>query len=265
MSYYLHLDSSLRNWIFFPITILTILVNLLVKYLTIYLNQGEKNKNILQSTNTSNDFTSELQSRDSDIKVTHALKRTAMLKQNYMNISEKGFKLRKAYFCNKETGYLTKEIESKAAELMNPNMMGDMIKKNAINMLYYALIFVGCGYFFGGFILLKLPFGLTQKFRSMLQQGLNIQNLDVSYVSAISWCFMLVFGLNTIIQHFDSSEDFNMLKEQEKIMTTPMQGFGPQEKDYMKIMRDEKENIEILPFFSTLEDSIDIMINKYSN
>ena len=160
--------------------------------------------------------------------------------------------------------FFTQNFKSKPADVMNTNMMGDMVKKNAVNMLYYAVIFIGCGYFFSGFILLKLPFGTTQKFRSMLQQGLNIPNLDLCYVSAVSWCFMLVFGLNSIISHFDGKDDFSVLNEQAKMMNAPMQGMaGPQEKDYNKIMGAEKENIEIVSYFTNLDDAVDSMIQKY--
>lgn len=259
---YLHLDPSIRNWVFFPITIITILVNLLVKYLNSYLNTNQQKQQVLASTCKETDMKSEIQSKDVDIKVTHALNRSGKLKQNFMYISEKGFKQRKAYFCKEGEGFFTQKFENKPADIMNPNMMGDMVKKNAVNMLYYGLIFVGCGYFFSGFILLKLPFGLTQKFRSMLQQGLNIPYLDISYVSAVSWCFMLVFGLNSIISHFDGKTDFSVLGEQQKMMTGGGMG-GPQEKDYTKMMNSEKENIEIVPFFSTLDDSVDQMIEKY--
>jgi hypothetical protein len=261
---YLHLDPSIRNWVFFPITIITVLVNLLVKYLTLYLNQNSGKSQILKSTCKENDIKSELASRDVDIKVTHALNRSTKLRQNYMFISERGFKQRKAFFCREGEGFFSQKFEAKPPEMMNTNMMFDMVKKNAVNMLYYALIFVGCGYFFSGFILLKLPFGLTQKFRSMLQQGLNIPYLDVSYVSAVSWCFILVFGLNSIISHFDGKDDFSMLNEQQKMMTAPMGAMGgPQEKDYTKMMSVEKENIEILPYFSNLEDSVEKLIEEY--
>ena len=181
-----------------------------------------------------------------------------------MYISERGFKLRKAFFCKEGDGWFTQSFKSKPPDVMNTNMMGDMMKKNFVNMLYYAVIFMGCGYFFSGFILLKLPFGTTQKFRSMLQNGLNIPNLDLSYVSAVSWCILLVSGLNSIISHFDGKDDFSMFKEQEKMMTAPMQGMGgPQEKDYNKIMGTEKENIEIVSYFTTLDDAVESMIDKY--
>ena len=139
-----------------------------------------------------------------------------------------------------------------------------MLKKNVLNALYYILIFVGVGYLFSGFILLKLPFGLTQKFRSMLQQGLNLPDVDVSYVSAISWCLLLVFGLNSIVQHFDGGEQFSMLKEQEQMMKAPMMmPFGQGGNEYDKLFNDEKENLEIIPQFSLLEDAVDRLIDKY--
>lgn len=262
---YLHIDPSIRNWVFFPITIITVLVNLLIKYLSIMFNQNPNKGEIIKSNCKETDIVSELKEKDVDIKVTHALNRSMKLRTNYMFISKKGFKLRKAFFCKEGEGFFCQSIESKPMEMMNSNMMTDMLKKNAINMLYYVIVFVGCGYIFSGFILLKLPFGLTQKFRSMLQQGLNIPYLDLSYVSAISWCFILVFGLNSILSHFDGKDDFSILKEQQKLMSAPMTGLGgPQEKDYNKIMSAEKENIEILPEFTTLEDSVDKMIEKYN-
>jgi hypothetical protein len=210
------------------------------------------------------DFKTEMSMRDTDIKIKSAINRSTKLKTNFMYISEKGFKLRKSFFCKDQEGFFNQKFENKAADIMNPNMMGDMLKKNVLNALYYGLIFVGVGYMFSGFILLKLPFGLTQKFRTMLQQGLNLPDLDVSYVSAISWCFILVFGLNSILQHFDGGDDFSMLKEQEQLMKAPMgmMPFGQQGTDYDKILSAEKENIEIIPHFCLLDDTIDRYIEK---
>jgi hypothetical protein len=267
---FLRLDVSIRNWVFIPITVITIAINLLMKYLNIIINQGGS-KQIPSKANhetggSKEDFLKkELESRDADIKVKSALNRVNKLKTNFMNISERGYKLRKAFFCN-DGGYLNTKVENKMPEMMNPNMMVDVLKKNLISGLYYALIFVGVGYFFSGFILLKLPFGLTQKFRSMLQQGLNLPDLDLSYVSAISWCFILVFGLSSILQHFDGADNFSMLKEQEQMMKAPMQmmPFGqPGGMDYEKVFSGEKENIEIIPNFSLLDDAPERLINKY--
>ena len=113
------------------------------------------------------------------------LKNENFLKSNFMFISSKRFKTLKSY------------------------LLGKMIK-NIVNIIYYIFIFVGCWIFFSDFILLKLPFGLTQKFRGMMQQGLNLPNFDVSYVCVISWYLILVFGLNNNIQFFDGREDFSI-------------------------------------------------------
>jgi hypothetical protein len=255
--------------------VITVAINLLMKYLNLMINQGANKPNPSRSTsghvnNQNGDgeyIKSELSARDSDIKIRSAINRANKLKTNFMFISERGFKLRKAFFCN-DGGFFSQKFENRAAaDMMNPNMMGDMLKKNLINGLYYVLVFVGVGYMFSGFILLKLPFGLTQKFRSMMQQGLNLPDVDVSYVSAISWCFILVFGLNSILQHFDGGDNYSMLKEQEQLMKAPMQmmPFGPQGQEYDKLLSAEKENIEIIPHFSMLEESADKLIEKYEH
>jgi hypothetical protein len=265
---FLRLDSSIRNWVFIPITLITISVNLIMKYLNFILNQGGAKVNPSNTTERSSqfEFNKEISGRDADIKIKSAINRTTKLRSNFMHISDRGFNTRKAFFCN-EGGFFSQKFENKPADMMNPNMMGDMLKKNVVNALYYIVVFGGIGYMFSGFILLKLPFGLTQKFRSMLQQGLNLPDVDVSYVSAISWCFILVFGLNSILQHFDGGDNYSMLKEQEQMMKAPMQmmSMGQPGADFDKILSAEKENVEIIPHFTILEEAPDKLIEKYKH
>ncbi|MCQ2816759.1 MAG: TMCO1/EMC3 family protein [archaeon] len=259
---FLRLDASLRNWIFFPVTIITICVSLLMKYLSLLFSSNDQK--VIPSDNkdiNKFDYNEEMTKRDLDIQVTNALSRSNLLKSNFMFLSSKGFKLRRNYFCKNETGYFNQKHESKT-DIMNPNMMFDMIKRNVTNAIYYLLMFVGGGYFFSGFILLKLPFGLTQKFRGMMQQGLNLPDVDVSYVSAISWCLILVFGLNDILQQFDGGEEYSMLAQQEQMFKAPMQMMGPM-KDYNRIFNAEKESVNILPTFSLVDDSVDNLLKKY--
>ena len=258
------LDSSLRNYIFIPLTIITICVSLLMKYLNSFFNKGKKQE-LHSETKSLEEFSfeQELKSRDSDLRIQNAISRANLLKDNFMFISEKGFKKRQAFF----NEFFSQHLEEKQADFMNPNMMTDMITRNISNAIYYISLFVVGGYFFSGYLILKLPFGLSRKFKSMMQQGLNLPDVDVSYVSAISWCLILVFGLNNIIQFFDGGEDFSIMQQQEQMMKQPL-NLMPNPmggNDYDKVLKPEKESIAILPGFSVLDDAVDNVIEKYKS
>jgi hypothetical protein len=103
-------------------------------------------------------------------------------------LPEEAVKTRKAYFTRKEGGLLDQKIETNPmSSMMNPAVMGGMMKQSFSSQIYQVGLFVGLGYFFAGFVLAKLPFTLTQKFKAMLHQGFSIPLLDVSFVSSMSW------------------------------------------------------------------------------
>lgn len=115
---YLKLDPSIRNWVLFPITLLTITINLLMKYLNFVLNQPkEKINSSTKPSNEGNDFSipNELAKCDHDLIIKNAINRAARLKANFMHISERGFKSRKAFFCKEGDGFFMKKYENKAA------------------------------------------------------------------------------------------------------------------------------------------------------
>jgi hypothetical protein len=63
------------------------------------------------------------------------------------------------------------------------------------NMVMMAFV----GYFFAGFVLVKVPFALpSERFKLMMQRGVDLTSLDVSYVSSLSWYFMVSFGLRGV-------------------------------------------------------------------
>lgn len=109
--------------------------------------------------------------------------------------------------------------------LTDPNAMEGMmdgLKKQAVMMVPQYVVMAWINFFFSRFVLSKytsafgmrigvvdsevlfstvrLPFPLTLRFKSMLQRGIETPDLDVSWVSSLSWYFLNLFGLNSVFR-----------------------------------------------------------------
>lgn len=69
-----------------------------------------------------------------------------------------------------------------------------------VNMASQIGIGMLVGTFFNGFVALKLPFALTERFKGLTQQGIGVPGLDTSYVSTSSWFFTAQFGLQNLFR-----------------------------------------------------------------
>jgi len=128
-------------------------------------------------------------------------------------LPENSFKMRRAFLCKKNTGFLEKlAAENVPAQnalglpggmpSMNPAAMTDMLKNNLTMIVSSMGMFGWISYLFSGFILAKVPFPLTQKFKVMLQRGVEISGLDVKYVSSTSLYFLVLFGQSGLVNLF---------------------------------------------------------------
>ena len=82
---------------------------------------------------------------------------------------------------------------------LNPAMMTGMLKNNLSMAVSTMGMFAWVTHYLSGFILAKVPFPLTQKFRIMLQRGVDISNLSVKYISSLSLYFLIMFGLGGLL------------------------------------------------------------------
>jgi hypothetical protein len=102
-------------------------------------------------------------------------------------------------------------------------------------------------YFFDGFVMLKLPFALSVRFKTMLQRGINISSLNVSYVSALSFYFICAFGLrgvNTVLMGNNNAGDpMAAMKAQQKMAMGGMG--GPAAPDMGALSAAERTELEI--------------------
>lgn len=69
----------------------------------------------------------------------------------------------------------TQSVNPQAAMMSDPTMMMDMLKKNVHMIVPQMLTGAWVNFFFSGFVIAKIPFPLTQRFRTMLQRGIDLQ------------------------------------------------------------------------------------------
>ena len=260
------LDSQIRDFVFIPLIFMIFTIGIL-RYAGRDLMMGNSAKvpDQIQITKemVENDEMIDLSKIQEQVEGegpdNNALTRSSIIRSNANYLPSESIKLRKAFFCKPETGYFRKEVTNNPLQaMMNPEMMTGMLKGQFFMAAYNIGMFSITGFFFSGFVNAKMPFPLAQSFRSMLQQGLTLSSLDVRYVSSLSWCFLLMYGLQGLQNLLTGT---GSMEEEMRMMTggmNPMQpnaGMPGQPKDFSKIFKGEIENYEILTHKFALENA----------
>jgi ER membrane protein complex subunit 3 len=138
--------------------------------------------------------------------------------------------------------------------------MMDMMKKNFAMMIPQMLLMAWVSYFFSGFVVMQLPFNwLTPAFKPMLQRGVETVSLDMSYVSSLSWYFLVMFGsraLTTLVLGEASLVDDTAMMQQQVAMQTGGAGApGQQPPDASKLYKDERDNVQLVQHRDALLDT----------
>lgn len=135
-----------------------------------------------------------------------SLLRMQTLRANHAQVSKSAFEKRKEYFIEGvKDGKFLADPENRGKPPANPltdpgamdGMMG-MMKGNMVMMVPQSLIMGWINAFFSGYVIMKLPFPLTPQFKQMLQAGVGTRDLDVRWVSSLSWYFLTLFGLQPV-------------------------------------------------------------------
>lgn len=142
------------------------------------------------------------------------------------------------------------------SELSSNEALMNMMKGNLMNYIPQTLIMGFVNYFFPGFVVMKLPFPLTNGFKSMLQNGIQTPDLNVRYVSSISWYFVNLFGLKPVYSLLMGSAAADDIMNQQQQQNLPYIG-GPGGPKADKIYKNEAENIQILNHKSIYNGIVD--------
>jgi len=125
--------------------------------------------------------------------------------------------------------------------------MMDMMKKNMMMVVPQLFLMSWVNYFFSGFVLVKLPFPLSLSFKSMLQRGIDTTDMDVRWVSSLSWYFLNFFGLNGLYRLILGGD--NAADSSRDMGTSPFAAAAAQQQpgmaqDFAKLFKAEKDNLD---------------------
>lgn len=131
-----------------------------------------------------------------------------------------------------------------------------MAKGNLMNYIPQTIIMGWVNYFFAGFVIMKLPFPLTDGFKAMLQNGVATPDLNARYVSAISWYFVTLLGLRPVYSLItgDTTAADQLIQQQQQQLPNIGGPGGPKAE---KVFAAEAENIQILSHESVFEGIVD--------
>ncbi|KKK13390.1 hypothetical protein AOCH_001627 [Aspergillus ochraceoroseus] len=227
-------DPALFYWILIPITIVMILTGMLRHYATVLMSSPPKPASTLA------------ESRE----------RLALLR---------GVNLR-----NHAAADPANKGQPPANPMTDPAgmeaMMG-MMKGNMMMMIPQTLIMSWINAFFSGFVILKLPFPLTIRFKSMLQSGVMTRDLDVRWVSSLSWYFLNLFGLQSVFGFILGSDNAANHMAQQMGSINPAAGANPFQpgQDPHKMYLNEAENLEVMEHFCILDGVEERVLRKYGS
>ncbi|OQS02382.1 hypothetical protein THRCLA_05238 [Thraustotheca clavata] len=225
------LDISIRDWVIVPMIILFVCSAMIRNYVSVLLKSEDAG---------------DLE----EMRKMQTVKRATMLRMNCQYVQRSAFSMRKFYFTASEKndgvqGVLREKVKNDAMnQMMNPNSMMKMMKGNMTFMVSNFVMMGLMGYFFGGFVLVKVPFSLTQRFKAMLQRGIEMTTLDVSYVSSVSLYFLIMFGMSGFMSLILGSGNMN---DDAKAMQMQMgMGAGPgMAFDAPRIYKQERVNLRL--------------------
>ncbi|KAF6762723.1 integral membrane protein DUF106-domain-containing protein [Ephemerocybe angulata] len=259
----LYLDPQIRDWVLFPITLVMILVGILRHYVVILLQSPPKKlaRNALREQRAL--------VRSQVLRTTAAY--SPLPPSFYSSISDD---LTEAF----ASGTYLKDGAPKPGDtpagpanpLTDPGAMDGMMagmKTQMVMMVPQMVIMGWINFFFQGFVLIKLPFPLTLGFKSMLQRGIETPDMDVRWVSSLSWYFLNFFGLNGLYRLLLGND--NSADSSKDASATPFGAFnaapaGPQ--DYNKLFKTEIDNLEFSnALYSWLGDDVEDRVLKRYN
>jgi ER membrane protein complex subunit 3 len=180
----------------------------------------------------------------------HYLTYSQYLRNASGNLPIESFVARQSYLCdNFKNGSFLADPNAKPGvpNLTDPSsmdgMMG-MMKSQIMTVVPQTLMMGWINAFFTGFVLMRLPFPLTVRFKAMLQTGVATTDLDVRWVSSLSWYFLNLLGLRSVYNLILG--DNNSAGGVAAMGANPTAAMQQPGLDFSKLYQAEAENLELV-------------------
>lgn len=173
------LDPSIRDWVLIPIVLIVVIVGVLRHYVTLLMST--KPKIVLSSVRNQNvsSYGGQLISFGSFL-------------------TEASFKERAQLLMRED---LKREAEDEnPMDMTDPSVMTGMMKNQFMGIINNFGLMMLISFFFSGFVVAKFPFGVPMRLKEMMQRGIDIEDLECSYVTSVSFYFLALYGTNGVLQ-----------------------------------------------------------------
>ncbi|RCI09676.1 hypothetical protein L249_3830 [Ophiocordyceps polyrhachis-furcata BCC 54312] len=240
----LHRDPQLFYWILIPITVVMILTGVLRHYASVLMSSAPKRLDA------------------KTMREQRALARGLALRSNFHVLSQRAFESRRQTLADGyESGAFLKDPDRKGQPPANPlsdpsqmDGMMSMMKNNMAMIIPNTLIMSWINAFFSGYVIMKLPFPITLKFKSMLQAGVQTKDMDPRWMSSISWYFLCIFGLQFVYVFLLGSDNAaSQMAQQMAAQQMPIGPMGGPGQDPDKQFKMEAENLAVVEHYSVLD------------
>lgn len=227
------LDARIQLWVLLPISVATLLMALLRRTLSML-------------------WTEKLPESLLKVRDAQTLGRAANLRISPGIVSYPQFAIRQQYFGNARTGALCKPQAATGGTmttLMSPQTLANQVTGLMSTLVPQMVLGAWARYLFSGVAVCRLPFSLSERFRGMLQSGMEAagQNVGVHYVSALSWYLLNLFG-NAAVVYVLTYSSAHKGKKSENIGAQLALNMNPE-----KVFKEERNLVLGIRYSSLLE------------
>ena len=246
------IDPALKYWVLVPISIALLVFALLRHTIAILTSPSPKLQPLAK------------------FRELEGLKSAQVFKRNYWVLPKHDFINRQSLHVKRLTdgSLLAEDPNNEPQNPLDSNGMDgmmDMAKGQFGNMIAQTAMMSWVNFFFMGFVLMKLPFPLTLRFKQMLQNGVATDDLDVRWVSSISWYFIASMGLVSVMNVLFNDESMGEQLQQQMMLQggqPPPMMLGAPKQD--KVMLAEANDIRIISYESVLDGVEQRVVELYS-